>query len=84
MENLQELLEELNNMIDPDPRCRGTYPQYEALLDKVSEIFADMDEMDLKELVYGMDELQQEEVSGALMDLDYDWAAELVQEIDFR
>ena len=78
MENLNRLLEDMDKFynIDHDPRYRGMHPKCEEILDRLTDIFSEMDENDLRKLLDGMDHDHLEQVSGALMDLDYDWIPE--------
>lgn len=78
---MEELLNELDAFwnMNSDPRYKGEHPQCTKILDQIAEEFAKMDEDELRGLIDGMDAGQLEQISGALMDLDYDWAAEYVQ-----
>lgn len=75
MDSLEELLKELDIYynIDSDPRYRGAHPRCSEILEQVTEQFLKMDESDLRVLLDGMDTEQLEQVTSALMDLDYDW-----------
>lgn len=78
MEDINKLLEDLDKFynIDPDPRYRGEHPKCNEILDQLEDEFLKMDEDDLRELLDGMDDNQLEQVTGALMGLDYDWVIE--------
>lgn len=43
------------------------------------DIFSEMDEKDLRKLLDSMDKEHLEQVTGALMSLDYDWIGEYEQ-----
>ena len=78
MEDLNKLLEDMDKFynIDHDPRYRGMHPKCDEILDQLEDEFLKMDEDDLRELLDGMDDDQLEQVTGALMGLDYDWVIE--------
>ena len=78
MEDINKLLEDLDKFynIDHDPRYRGEHPKCNEILDQLEDEFLKMDEDDLRELLDGMDDDQLEQVTGALMGLDYDWVIE--------
>ena len=78
MEDLNKLLEDMDKFynIDHDPRYRGMHPKCDEILDQLEDEFLKMDEDDLRELLDGMNDDQLEQVTGALMGLDYDWVIE--------
>lgn len=79
--SLEELLKELDKFynIDHDPRYKGMHPKCDEILDELEEEFAKMKEDDLRKLLDGMDVEQLEQITGALMGLDYDWVVEYEQ-----
>lgn len=78
---LEELLKELNIYynINHDPRFRGEHPKCAEIHDQLFEIFSGMGEEELRTLLDSMDTEQLEQITGALMDLDYDWVADYEQ-----
>lgn len=79
--SLEELLKELDKFynIDHDPRYKGMHPKCDEILDELEEEFAKMKEDDLRKLLDGMGVEQLEQITGALMGLDYDWVVEYEQ-----
>ncbi len=78
---MEKLLKELDFFwnINHDPRFRGEHPKCAEIHDQLFEIFSSMGEGELRALLDGMDVEQLEQVTGALMDLDYDWVVEYEQ-----
>ncbi len=78
---LEELLKELNIYynINHDPRFRGEHPKCAEIHDQLFKIFSGMGEEELRTLLDSMDTEQLEQITGALMDLDYDWVADYEQ-----
>lgn len=72
---MEELLKELNYYyhISDDPRDAGEHPRCSEILDEITEEFLKMDEEKLRELLDSMDDDQLEQVTGALMDMPYEW-----------
>lgn len=81
MDSLKELLDELDKFynIDHDPRYRGMHPMCSEIWCQLIDIFSEMDEKDLRKLLDSMDKEHLEQVTGALMSLDYDWIGEYEQ-----
>lgn len=75
---MDELLKKLNTYWHEksDPKYPGEHPMCAELLDKISEEFMQMSEEELKELLDSMDDDHLEQVTGALMDLPYEWVVE--------
>lgn len=75
---MDELLKELNIYYHEksDPKYPGEHPMCSKLLDSIEEEFRAMKESDLRDLIEGMNDDQLEQVTSALMDLDYEWVDE--------
>ena len=76
-----ELLNELDMFwnMSGDPRFKGEHPRCSEILTQLEAEFSNMAEDDLRELLDSMDTEQLEQVTGALMGLDYDWITEYEQ-----
>ena len=81
MENVNKLLEDLDKFwnMTSDPRYRGEHPMCDEICMQLIDIFNEMDEDDLRKLLDGMDKEHLEQITGALMSIDYDWVKEYEQ-----
>ncbi len=72
---MDELIKELHTLwnLSDDPRYKGEHPRCAEILDELYEKFSQIDEETLKDLLDTLDEQHLEEITGALMDLPYDW-----------
>lgn len=81
MDQLRKLLEDLDKFwnMTSDPRYRGEHPKCGDIILQLIDIFSEMDEDDLRKLLDSMEKDHLEQVTGALMSLDYDWVMDYEQ-----